>query len=202
MEDAPVPKEVVNYFTSCQIYFICIYQSNNTMKLRKPVKQLYYRRRHHALTAGRASKAKYVKKMMLLFLIKMKSCEKQDEERHTILRGYFNMCVAYYVHLLREPEYILEAPVRRDIRIAAFTPSECRINFRFCQPDLIRLYTALHFPAWISFDNRAKMAGEEVFLRGMYELVTGENQHRSCTNILGREGTTQSRAFAAFINHF
>ena len=50
------------------------------MKLRKTVKQLYYRRRHHALTAGRASKAKYVKKMMLLFLIKMKSCEKQDEE--------------------------------------------------------------------------------------------------------------------------
>eukprot|EP00428_Durinskia_dybowskii_P083419 CAMPEP_0170448640 /NCGR_PEP_ID=MMETSP0117_2-20130122/50821_1 /TAXON_ID=400756 /ORGANISM="Durinskia baltica, Strain CSIRO CS-38" /LENGTH=177 /DNA_ID=CAMNT_0010709833 /DNA_START=158 /DNA_END=688 /DNA_ORIENTATION=+ len=50
----------------------------------------------------------------------MKSCEKQDEERHTILRGYFNMCVAYYVHLLKEPEYILEAPVRRDIRIGDY----------------------------------------------------------------------------------
>ena len=66
------------------------------MKLRKPVKQLCYR--HHALTAGRASKAKYAKSKLFLFLIKMKSCEKRDEEQYTILRGYLT-CVLHIMYI-------------------------------------------------------------------------------------------------------
>ena len=124
-----------------------------------------------------------------------------SEERYSRTRRMLIICLGYYTYLTQEPEYILERPVRRAVHIIAFTPSECRINFRFCQPDLSRLFTALHFPEWIIFDNRGKMRGEEVFLRGLYELVTGENQHRSSTHIFGREGTTQSRAFKAFINH-
>ena len=45
------------------------------------------------------------------------------------------------------------------------------------------------------------MSGEEVFLRGLYELVSGEDQHNISRNVFGREQTSQSRAFKYFINH-
>jgi len=45
------------------------------------------------------------------------------------------------------------------------------------------------------------MSGEEVFLRGLYELVSGEDQHNISANVFGREQTAQSRAFKYFINH-
>jgi hypothetical protein len=46
------------------------------------------------------------------------------------------------------------------------------------------------------------MAGEEeVMLRGLYELVTGENQFNIAENIFGREQTQQSRAFYFFVEH-
>lgn len=44
------------------------------------------------------------------------------------------------------------------------------------------------------------MRGEELFLRGLYELAGGEGQHQ-ISNIFGRDGSAQSRAFSWFINH-
>jgi DDE superfamily endonuclease len=45
------------------------------------------------------------------------------------------------------------------------------------------------------------MPGEEVFLRGLYELVSGDNQHKISMNVCGRDGSVQSRAFMYFIDH-
>ena len=45
------------------------------------------------------------------------------------------------------------------------------------------------------------MIGEEVFLRGLYELCSGETQEKICVNVFGREFTQQSRAYSYFINH-
>ncbi len=45
------------------------------------------------------------------------------------------------------------------------------------------------------------MSDEEVMLRGLYELVSGEDQHNISANVFGREQTAQSRAFKFFINH-
>ena len=45
------------------------------------------------------------------------------------------------------------------------------------------------------------MTGEEVFLRGLYELVSGDNQERICLNVFGREYSIQSRAYTFFITH-
>jgi hypothetical protein len=39
------------------------------------------------------------------------------------------------------------------------------------------------------------MRGEEVFLRGLYELVTAETKHNIAANIFGRDWSAQSRAF-------
>ncbi len=45
------------------------------------------------------------------------------------------------------------------------------------------------------------MVGEEVMLRGLYELVSGEKQFNIAENVFGREQSMQSRAFKYFIFH-
>jgi hypothetical protein len=45
------------------------------------------------------------------------------------------------------------------------------------------------------------MSGEEVLLRGLYELVSGEDQYSIAENVFGREQSTQSRAFKFFNDH-
>jgi len=48
--------------------------------------------------------------------------------------------------------------------------------------------------------NGSVMPGEEVMLRGLYELVTGEFQSSVAINVFGRELSQQSRAFTYFID--
>jgi len=50
-------------------------------------------------------------------------------------------------------------------------------------------------------ENRLKLPGEKVMLRGMYEMTSGENQERMAVNVFGRDQPTQSRAFNFFVNH-
>ena len=64
--------------------------------------------------------------------------------------------------------------------------------FRFKRADLHTLRELLRFPARVKFDNGSKMSGEEVFLRGLYELASGETKHKISTNMFGREWTIQS----------
>lgn len=59
----------------------------------------------------------------------------------------------------------------------------------------------LNFPEECILDNGSNMLGEEVFLRGLYELVSGETQHNISRNVFGRDWSAQSRAFKYFINH-
>ena len=64
-----------------------------------------------------------------------------------------------------------------------------------------RLFKCLRIPHTIRFDNRTKMSGVEVFLRSIYELVSGEDQYHICENVFGREQSQQSRAVDWFIKH-
>jgi hypothetical protein len=45
------------------------------------------------------------------------------------------------------------------------------------------------------------MVGDEVMLRGLYELVKGESQYSISESVFGRHQSDQSRAFSYFINH-
>jgi hypothetical protein len=45
------------------------------------------------------------------------------------------------------------------------------------------------------------MSGVEVFMRGLYELASGDSQYSICENIFGRDQSQQSRAFNWFIEH-
>ncbi|KAJ1426413.1 hypothetical protein B484DRAFT_397618 [Ochromonadaceae sp. CCMP2298] len=54
---------------------------------------------------------------------------------------------------------------------AHINPSQCKTKFRFLKHDLIRLMKALKIPEEIKMRNRSWQSGEEVLLRGLYELV-------------------------------
>jgi len=55
------------------------------------------------------------------------------------------------------------------------------------------------FPDKVILKVRHVFSGEEVFLRGLYELVTAENQHRICRNVFGGQQPHQSMCFNYFI---
>ena len=52
----------------------------------------------------------------------------------------------------------------------------------------------------IQFDSREEMRREEAMLRGLYELTSGETQHKIAVNVFGGDQPLQSRATTWFIN--
>ena len=64
--------------------------------------------------------------------------------------------------------------------------------FETRKEDLKRLLLNLRFPDKCTLETGSKMPGEEVLLRGLYELVSGADQHEIVT-VFGRDQTQQSR---------
>ncbi len=58
--------------------------------------------------------------------------------------------------------------------IDSFNAAECKIMFGFSSEQLTDLLVLFHLPAFVIFPGGSKMPGEEVLLRGLYELVSGE----------------------------
>jgi len=102
-----------------------------------------------------------------------------------------------------EPDDPIPVTIDRKRNILSFSDSDCKTFFGFnSQSDLYRLLKCLRLDKdRIVFSNRSVMSGEEILLRGMYELVTGEFQSSVSLNVFGRELTQQSRAFTYFIDH-
>jgi len=73
--------------------------------------------------------------------------------------------------------------------------------FETKEQDLPRLLNGFRIPQNIRLMNGSVMTGEEVFLRSLYELVSGENQYNISVNICGRDLSQQSRMFTWFIDH-
>ena len=46
-----------------------------------------------------------------------------------------------------------------------------------------------------TLENGSVMSGEEILLRGLYELVSGDDQHVITEKMFGRDQSQQSRAF-------
>ena len=66
--------------------------------------------------------------------------------------------------------------------------------------DMHRVKVNLKFEDKCILENGSVLSGEEILLRGLYELVSGADQHEIIA-IFGNDQTVQSRAFKYFINH-
>ena len=92
------------------------------------------------------------------------------------------------LRVITVPDVILPSlPSLRD-SIDSFTESECWNFFETRKEDLYRLLVNLKFDDKCILENRSVMSGEEVLLRGLYELVSGADQHEIIA-IFGKDQT-------------
>ena len=164
---------------------------------RKTAKKLAYRSRYKAITSAEQVLRRKLKKVIYILLIKQKIEGTNDD-----LELVNKLFIAKYLSLTYSPDNsLIQRRPNRYRTISSFLPSECFINFRFRSAELVRLYPLLKFPEECILDNGSKMQGEEVFLRGLYELASGENQELIVANVFGSEHTRQGRTFKYFILH-
>lgn len=167
--------------------------------LKKKAGELYYRRRYQRLTSHDQVERRRLKQI-ILFLLYLKTFHAKG--------GFYNVLeqiLRCYIYRYVSVSYSFEEPLQTrkgfSRTIESFSASDCRINFCFHKRDLHSLLVLLKFPREVIMDNRSRKSGEEIFLRGLYELVTGGNQERICQTVFGGVGSDQSRALAFFINH-
>jgi hypothetical protein len=78
---------------------------------------------------------------------------------------------------------------------------EAPMDFRFTQDQLKILSQELGFAGTnVKLSNGSRMPGEEILLRGLYELASGDIQPK-ISKEFGRDWTAQSRAFTYFIDY-
>jgi hypothetical protein len=173
----------------------------NQLKFRNIARNLSIRARYNALTSNEQVKLRILKKAMVLVAVARQVAQTESCRDHNdrMLRSL----LAQYLEIKVDQSPPLPAVSRydQDVCIDHFDESECYIMFRFRKPELRRLFTLLRFPEVVKFDNRGKMSGEEVFLRGLYELAHGETKENIALNVFGRHVSDQSRAFKYFIDH-
>jgi hypothetical protein len=140
---------------------------------------------------------------MVLAVRAKRAKEDGDMVLHSDLMHKSRVAIKRYMEIVILPH---DAPVPVSIpdrhrTIESFSESDCWQYFETRKADLYRMVEGLSFPEECVLENRSVMSGEEVFLRGMYELVSGEKQYSIARNVFGRDSTQQSRAFTFFIDH-
>lgn len=169
------------------------------LRLRLPANELSYRRRFLRLTSNRQVEMRRMRSFMAFLMVKIRTVINNAVK--VKMKRVLKLLAMKYLELSVEPQTELEPLEHPHITIEYFSDSNCPIFFGFLKTDLARLRHLLRFPQEVTFSNRATMSGEEIMLRGLYELVSGETQHKIATNVFGRELTVQSRAFSWFIHH-
>ena len=95
---------------------------------------------------------------------------------------------------------VLPTPPPTMISISDYNDSECDLLFRFKKAELLELYKLLRFPYKVRFSNRVTLSGEEIMLRGLYEMNSRDTQYKISRHF-GRCWTMQSRAWSFFVDH-
>jgi hypothetical protein len=168
-----------------------------TKKIRKVARKLAYRKRFRALSSKEQVKLRKYKKLIFLYLTtEALSDDGLDPDESDI----YMMVLTQYLAIALDEDGA-DNPGRRPDRkrtLASFTNSECKIFFQFNRAELIDLIPRLGLPERCILENGINMPGEEVFLRGLFEMVSADNQERMAANVFGREFSAQSRAFKFF----
>lgn len=176
-------------------------QQRVAIRAKKPPRELSLKRRNSSgfkLTANDQVKVeKSMRTLRMLLWIKMLRPGAESKKVNEVIRFF----MVRHCLLTHTVERGLE-PCRPDRKrtIDSWILDECEMDFRFDNENLHILCRELRFPDIVRFDNGMVMSGEEVFLRGLYELVSGEVKNKVAKEF-GREWSAQSRAFNFFIDY-
>ena len=157
------------------------------MKYKKVARQLNIRKRFAALTTNEKQRAKFFKRLSLAMMVRSMQTPANGEESIEWHRRA-KLCLCRYFLLVLEPSDLsIERPLRLAISINIFSESVCWNYFECRQEDLYRMLEGLRFDNVCRLENGSKMSGEEILLRGLYELVSGEDQFGIAESVFGRE---------------
>ena len=139
--------------------------SKSSFSRRKIAKQLSYRFRHKELTSHEQVQAKAWKKLFYVSLLMSFSNESVKDLFMIPAIKYFSIVLEDF-----ENSVEVERPLRKVVSINSFTPSTAKMFFKFQKVHLYRLIELFNFPATCKLCNDGSTSGEDVFLRGLYEL--------------------------------
>ena len=166
-------------------------------RMKRPNRDLSFRRRSgygHNLTSNEQVQLDNLWNLIITLIVRLR--RKPDDKRMKLL---LKCTISTYLTNLYAEDTKLSKLSDRKRTIESFG-SAIKILFRFESKDLRIILKECRFPLLVRFDNNSKMTGEEVLLRGLFELVTGGTKHIIALEF-GREQSIQSRAFKWFINH-
>ena len=167
------------------------------IQLKKSARKLSLRKRFLALSSNEAVHLRFYEKQLLKLMLRLRN---HRLSKDTKAKGIAIASLLLNEMIKLEPAVTLEPLIDYRRTIDSFTASECWNFFETRKEDLPRLLLNLRFPDQCNLENGSKMPGEEVLLRGLYELVSGADQHEIVV-VFGRDQTQQSRAFKYFVDH-
>jgi hypothetical protein len=165
--------------------------------LKRPASQISIRKRDMQLFSQEKLYAAQLRTHALLNLVRYRMTGNvmyQNTARIMLVRRLGIMYVS-------DGEWRIPRPLRWHNSFDSFTNGQCYKFFSFKKEHLPRLFIALRIPDEVHLENRCVFSGEEVLMRGMYELVSGEDQDSTAMNVFGRDQSQQSRVAKWFINH-
>ncbi|KAJ1409523.1 hypothetical protein B484DRAFT_403167, partial [Ochromonadaceae sp. CCMP2298] len=133
------------------------------LQLKRLGRDLPIIRRHLAITSHEQVSARKLKSLILTLMV----LEKTAPSRRVTVA--LKIAIVRYLALVVEPPqidpYDLPTP-RKHLMIDDFSHGDSNLFFRFKRGHLHKLCELLKMPEEVMFSNRAKMRGEEIFLRG------------------------------------
>ena len=175
-----------------------------TLRERLPRRSLSRRLRFLGLTSHEQVELRKLRRYLLLFAcLKEEAIERGDDCYANLMLKCQNYCEKRYFHIKFIDAVFFQLPNLPNLArtIDSFDESSCDQQFRFLKHHLHLLLRPLRFPCVVLLNNGIRMPGEKVFLRGLYEIRSGDNQYDAAVNVFGRDQSVQSRAYSWFIKH-
>jgi hypothetical protein len=180
--------------------------------LRKVARKTSYKTRYTSLSSNEQVYLRDLKKLIKIFLVKFAKedsnitieNEKEKALKRIATQNMLTLVILRYQSISSMDDDMIaerendEIP-RLDRTIDSFTNCECKSYFPYKKPELLRVFKVLNFEPVVVLPNRAVMTGEEVYLRGLFELCGGEDQFKICKLVFGGNQPLQSFALNYFL---
>jgi len=174
--------------------------SGSGIGVKKAARNLPIRRRgEEALSANEQVTVRKIKQTILVCLSKIDVANKEEDE--DMLEEWTRKLSIFqeiYCKLVLFNQEAYDAMPSFNRTIDSFGKGSHKILFRFNPEELRELLDVLEIPTSILLENGCVMPGEEMLLRGLYELVSGDTQYRIALSVFGGDHSLQSRAFKYF----
>ena len=128
----------------------------------------------------------------------MPGTKEKETLKSALLKKRILVCIGLSISIKADTHDAIDSPVRGGISLESMTSMFLKEFLRFRKEDLSRLFISLKFSDKVVLDNRSTMSGEELFLRGLYELGAGDKK-TIVAETFGHHLSDQRRAFNYFM---